>query len=84
MCLLGFELMSFLGHDFRLRKDEEEEEDTKLILSVYKRRKNMKPQRTRAIMERGILVAPTPLLGLKKLIVANPVILCRKRVGFRN
>ena len=76
MCLLGFELTSFLGQDFSLKKDEdeEEEEDNKLILSVYKRMKNMKPQRTRTMMERGILVPPTPLLGIKKLIVANLVI----------
>lgn len=76
MCLLGFELLSFLGQDLSLKKyeDEEEEEDIKLILSVYKRMKNMKPQRTRTMMERGILVPPAPLLGIKKLIVANAVI----------
>lgn len=89
MCLLGFERMSFLGQDFNLRKvededdEEEEEEDNKLILSVYKRMKNMKPQRTRMMMERGILVPPpAPLFGIKKLIVANPVILGGKRVEF--
>lgn len=78
MDLLGFVLMSFLGQGFNLRRaddEEEEEEDIKLILSVYKSIKNMKPQRTRTMMERGILVPPAPLFGIKKLIVADPVIL---------
>lgn len=81
MFLLGFELLSFLGQDFNLRTLEGEvEEDIKLILSVYKRTKNMKPQRTRTKTERGILV---PLLGTKKLIVAKiPLIFCGKLVGF--
>lgn len=75
--------MSFLGQDFNLRKfeEEEEEEDIKLILSVYKRTKNIKPHRTRTMMDRGILVPPTaPLLSIKKLIVANLVI----SVGIRD
>ena len=72
--LLGFELMFFLGQDFDLRKFEEEE-DIKLILSVYKRTKNIKPHRTRTMIDRGILVPPSaPLLGVKKPIVANLVI----------
>lgn len=79
MCLLGLELTSFLGQDLKVEDEEEEEEDNKLILSVYKRMKNIKPQRTRTIIETGILVPP--LLGIKKLIVANVVILSGKRVG---
>lgn len=81
MFLLGLELRSFLGQDFNLRTLEDKvEEDIKLILSVYKRTKNIKPHITRTMMDRGILV---PLLGTKKLIVANPLVFlwntCRLR-----